>query len=83
MSQSAKDRILRLRADLDHHNRLYYVEAAPEISDQEYDRLYRELLDLEAAHPELADPDSPTQRVGGAPQDAFSSAGDCDKCHKM
>ncbi len=74
MSQSAKDRILRLRADLDHHNRLYYVEAAPEISDQEYDRLYRELLDLEAAHPELADPDSPTQRVGGAPQDAFSSA---------
>jgi len=73
MAQSAKERILRLREELEHHNRLYYVEAAPEISDQEYDRLYRELVDLEAAHPELADPDSPTQRVGGAALDEFKS----------
>jgi DNA ligase (NAD+) len=74
MSNSPKDRLLQLRADLDRHNRLYYLEAAPEISDQEYDRLYRELLDLEAAHPDLFDPASPTQRVGGAPLDAFRSA---------
>jgi DNA ligase (NAD+) len=67
------DRIAQLRRDIERHNRLYYGEAAPEISDAEYDRLYRELVDLEAGHPELADPNSPTQRVGSAPLDGFKS----------
>ena len=53
-----------LRKELARHERLYYVENRPGISDQEYDKLNRELLDLEAAHPELVTPDSPTQRVG-------------------
>ena len=61
-----------LRAELERHNRLYYVEAAPEISDREFDRLLRELQDLEAAHPELAAADSPTRRVGGAPLGSFA-----------
>lgn len=64
-------RVADLRNAIDRHNRLYYVEARPEISDPEYDRLLRELADLEAAHPELASADSPTQRVGGAPIDGF------------
>ena len=50
---------------------LYYRDAAPEISDREFDAMMRELRDLEAAHPELRTPDSPTQRVGGAPLDGF------------
>jgi DNA ligase (NAD+) len=64
-------RIHALRATLDHHNRLYYTQAAPEISDAEYDQLFHELETLEAAHPELHDPNSPTLRVGGAPIDGF------------
>ena len=67
----ARNRAEFLRGELERHNRLYYVEAAPEISDREFDRLLRELQDLEAAHPELASPDSPTQRVGGAPLEGF------------
>lgn len=66
------DRIRQLRAELTHHNELYYAKAAPEISDQEFDRLLRELAELEEAHPELADPDSPTRRVGGGPLEAFT-----------
>ncbi len=66
-------RAAELRRELERHNRLYYTEAAPEISDAEYDRLFRELEDLESAHPELADPNSPTRRVGGAPLDGFQS----------
>jgi DNA ligase (NAD+) len=58
-------RIIQLRRELEEHNRRYYDEAAPAISDQEYDALFRELQALEAAHPELITPDSPTQRVGG------------------
>ena len=61
------ERVARLRAELERHNRLYYIEDAPELTDAEYDRLFRELQELEAAHPELASPDSPTLRVGGAP----------------
>ncbi|GIW87589.1 MAG: DNA ligase [Isosphaeraceae bacterium] len=61
----------RLRAEIARHDRLYYVEAAPEISDQEYDRLVKRLESLEAAHPELITPDSPTQRVGGQPIEGF------------
>src|ERR1700755_3041095 len=53
-----------LRQELEEHNRRYYDEAAPTISDQDYDALFRELQALEAAHPELITPDSPTQRVG-------------------
>ena len=61
-----------LRALIDHHGRLYHVLDAPEISDAEYDRLFRELVEIESEHPELQTPDSPTQRVGAAPSDAFT-----------
>ena len=57
-----------LRAEIRRHNHLYYVEAGPEISDAEYDRLFHRLLALERAHPELVTPDSPTQRVGAEPR---------------
>ena len=67
----ARKRAEILRAELERHNRLYYVEAQPEISDREFDRLLRELQDLEAAHPELAMADSPTRRVGGEPLEGF------------
>ena len=66
-----RERIENLRRELSHHARLYYVYDAPEISDYEYDMMYAELLALEAEHPELFDPESPTQRVGGAPLDKF------------
>ena len=59
-----KEHIEWLRKELDRHNYNYYVLNAPEISDQEFDRMMRELQDLEAAHPEFDDPDSPTKRVG-------------------
>ncbi|HML18619.1 MAG TPA: NAD-dependent DNA ligase LigA [Bryobacteraceae bacterium] len=64
-------RIEDLREKLRHHEYLYYVLDAPEISDAEYDRLMRELESLEDAHPELVTPDSPTQRVGGKPREGF------------
>jgi len=64
-------RVADLRQQLDHHNRLYYTDAAPEISDAEYDVLFRELEDLEESHPELSDPNSPTQRVGSDPIEGF------------
>ena len=57
--------ILRLRRELEYHNKLYYVLDAPVISDYEYDMLMQQLKALEAEHPELITPDSPTQRVGG------------------
>jgi DNA ligase (NAD+) len=57
--------------EIEKHNRLYYQEAKPEISDKEYDKLLKELVDLEKNHPELANANSPTQRVGGAPIDGF------------
>lgn len=59
-----RQRIEELRRQLEFHNHRYYVENAPEISDFDFDRMMRELQDLEAAHPEFADPDSPTARVG-------------------
>jgi DNA ligase (NAD+) len=68
---SPESRIRHLRAELDRHNRLYYTQATPEISDADYDALFRELEALEKQHPELADPNSPTQRVGGEPIDGF------------
>ncbi len=71
--EDARRRHQQLAEEIRRHDRLYYQEAAPEISDQEYDRLYRELADLEAAHPDLPTPDSPTRRVGGAPLKEFAS----------
>jgi len=70
---SDRERIEQLRAELRRHNRLYYVEAAPEISDQEYDKLLKELERLEEKHPDLVTPDSPTQRVGGEPIEGFET----------
>ncbi len=70
--ESAASRIEQLRQEIAEHNRRYYQEAAPTISDREYDRLYRELLDLEESYPDLKVPDSPTQRVGGAPLKTFA-----------
>ena len=64
-------RILELRNSLDHHNRLYYNKATPEIPDVEYDKLFRELEELEKEHPEFYDPNSPTLRVGGDPIEGF------------
>jgi len=61
-----------LSAELHRHNRLYYVEAKPVISDKEFDVLLRELQDIEAKFPDLLTPDSPTQRVGGAPLEGFT-----------
>jgi DNA ligase (NAD+) len=66
-------RAAELRAEIDDANHRYYVLDAPTIEDAVYDRLLRELTELEAAHPELATPESPTQRVGAAPSAAFAS----------
>jgi DNA ligase (NAD+) len=68
----ARARIESLRRDITEHNRRYYEEAAPTISDREYDQLYKELVDLETRFPELVTPNSPTQRVGGKPLLAFA-----------
>ena len=68
-----RGRIESLRESVRRHDELYYVRNEPEISDQEYDRLYRELKDLEAAHPEFAVSDSPTRRVGGKPSEGFAT----------
>lgn len=67
----SQQRIEQLREAIRRHDRLYYVEARPEIGDADYDALYRELEALEREHPEWVTPDSPTRRVGGAPLSAF------------
>ncbi len=72
MDAAVRARAEELRAQIAHHDRLYYELDAPEIPDAEYDRLFRELQALEAGHPELATPDSPTRRVGGKPLDSFA-----------
>ncbi len=69
--RNAAQRIAELRNELDAHNYRYYVLDQPSIPDAEYDRLFRELQALEAEHPELVTPESPTQRVGGEALDAF------------
>jgi len=71
MNSSLHQEIESLRAELRRHEHLYYVLDAPEITDAEYDALFRRLQALELAHPELASPDSPTRRVGGAPREGF------------
>ncbi|MCO5045183.1 MAG: NAD-dependent DNA ligase LigA [Verrucomicrobia bacterium] len=68
----ARARAEQLRAEIERHNRLYYIEAAPVLSDRQYDQLYDELKALESSHPELVTPTSPTQRVGGAPIEGFT-----------
>jgi DNA ligase (NAD+) len=70
-SQNPAERAEKLRTELRHHEHLYYVMDAPTISDAEYDALMNELKRIEAAHPELLTPDSPTQRVGGKPAEGF------------
>nr|ART35639.1 A107 [uncultured bacterium] len=70
-SGAQRARAEALRLEIARHNRLYYVQDAPEIPDAEYDRLFAELARLEAEHPEFATPDSPTQRVGAAPLPGF------------
>ena len=70
---AAAARAAALRAELHLHAHRYYVLDEPTIPDAEYDKLFRELQELEAAHPELLTPDSPTQRVGGKPLDQFAS----------
>jgi DNA ligase (NAD+) len=64
-------RLVALRDEIRRHDYLYYVKAKPEISDSAYDRLFRELSELEKAHPEFITPDSPTQRVGAPPLDSL------------
>ena len=67
-SDAAAPRVAELRRLVEHHNYRYHVLDDPEIPDSAYDALYDELRALEEAHPELVTPDSPTQRVGGAPR---------------
>lgn len=69
---AAAAQIEKLRREITYHAHKYYVEDSPEISDFAYDALFRQLQDLEAAHPELDDPNSPTHRVGGTPLDSFT-----------
>ena len=68
----AEKNIAQLREEIRKHDQLYYQDAAPIISDREYDRLYKDLVDLESQFPDLLTPDSPTQRVGGKPLEAFA-----------
>ncbi|MHB1186956.1 NAD-dependent DNA ligase LigA [Thiobacillus sp.] len=70
-SPEVRARVTALRREIERHNHAYYVLDQPTVPDAEYDRLFRELQALEAEHPELVTPDSPTQRVGGKPLDAF------------
>lgn len=69
--ETLADRVVRLRREIEYHKHRYYVLDDPEISDAAFDSLMRELRDLEEAHPELQDPSSPTQRVGGAVGNQF------------
>ena len=71
MSKEAKNRVDELRKEIREHDYSYFVLDKPTITDFEYDRLFAELRALEDVHPELVTDDSPTQRVGGAPSDAF------------
>jgi DNA ligase (NAD+) len=69
----ARRRIEELRSEIRRHERLYYVEDRPELTDAEFDRLMSELAELERLHPDLATPDSPTRRVGGEPAEGFAT----------
>src|SRR4030067_2309612 len=71
VTDSLKKRVEKLREEIEYHNYRYYVLDQPEISDAQYDRLMRELEKLEEEYPELRSPNSPTQRVGASPLEAF------------
>jgi len=71
--EEIKKKIERLREEINYHNYLYYVLDNPEISDQEYDRLYDQLVELEKEYPQFISPDSPTQRVGAPPLEEFKT----------
>lgn len=73
MTPNNKEKIEKLRREIRRHDRKYYIENNPEITDYEYDKLVEELKELEKAHPELITPDSPTQRVGGEPLSEFAA----------
>ncbi len=77
MSVDPLDRINQLRKEIRHHEERYYVHDAPEISDEDFDRLLHELERLEAEHPDLVVPDSPTQRVAGRPTEGFPAVEHC------
>lgn len=70
---SVQKEIEQLRQQLEHHNRLYYIKAKPEISDREFDKMMKRLEQLEEEHPEFDSPDSPTKKVGGAPIEGFQT----------
>src|SRR5215471_10656322 len=72
-TKSPAERIDELRDAIRHHEECYYIHSAPEISDEEFDRLPHELERLEADYPDLVTPDSPTQRVGGRPVEGFAT----------
>ncbi|MDH3346180.1 MAG: NAD-dependent DNA ligase LigA, partial [Kiritimatiellaceae bacterium] len=72
-STEAQKEIEKLRTEIEKHNRLYYIDAAPELTDREFDLMLRRLTDLEKQFPEFKDPNSPTQRVGGEPLKGFET----------
>lgn len=72
MADRPEDKIAALRNEIRYHDRKYYVEAAPEISDRDYDRLVERLKELERQHPVLITPDSPTQRIGDQPVEGLT-----------
>ncbi len=74
ITQDILDRVQRLRAEIEHHNHRYYVLDDPQVPDSEYDRLLRELQELEDHYPALVTPESPTQRVGAGPLESFAEA---------
>lgn len=74
LADATKERLNELRAEIQRHERLYYVDDDPEITDGEFDALMRELLEIEGHHPELVTPDSPSQRVGGTPREGVETA---------
>ncbi|MCA9799923.1 MAG: NAD-dependent DNA ligase LigA, partial [Cyanobacteria bacterium HKST-UBA04] len=83
MTQSVEQRIESLRRILRQHNHAYYVLDKPSISDGEYDKIYQELVALEAQHPKLITPDSPTQRVGDAPLDHFEQVTHLNRLYSL
>ena len=80
--EDIKEQAEKLKKELRHHSYLYYVLDRPEISDFEFDHMYRELVDLEKAYPELVTPDSPTQRVGGKASDDFRKSASESRCYR-
>ncbi len=71
--ENIKLKINKLKKEIEYHNKKYYIDAEPEISDYEYDMMMKELIELEEKYPELKTPDSPTQRVGGEPLKSFKT----------